>query len=108
MSRIQMGQSAIYSNQLYGGGPKNDKFVHGLKTANQWAKDHKVISTTGDVLNRLGVGTPLNALTAGYYGRAVDTANHYGYGKKRRAPRKKAAKAKTHAGAGKKHRKTKK
>jgi hypothetical protein len=94
MSRTNAGMNAIYNGGLtsgigvYGSGRHHP--MHGggwldsVKAANNWAKNHKIVTKASGVVDDLGLTGKFDQATGGYYTKLVGVAKKHGYGKKRK------------------------
>lgn len=83
--RLENTQDPSYRFSQQGGAWYNNAgdFVRGVKQANKFAKDNKVISKIKGVTDVLGVTPQLDTLTAGLYSKGAKMGRQAGYGKKK-------------------------
>lgn len=87
VTKTQLGQHAIYNSGLPpqgGGGPRIDKFIGGLRNANEFARDNKLITKTKGVTDVIGLTPYLDRKSNGLYSKGADYAMSKGYGKKKK------------------------
>jgi hypothetical protein len=97
MSRTTAGLNMIYNGGLtstmpmVGGGRRRmhgggflSSLKNGLTTANQWAKNNKIVTNGDSVIRDLGLHDKANHYTGGYYDKFVNVAKKHGYGRRKR------------------------
>ena len=83
-----MNSAYTHSGVQYGTG-KVSSLVSGLKKANDFAKENKVVTKASGVVTALGGDAFLDRKTGGLYTKGVTHAKSYGYGRKPKHKKKK-------------------